>query len=352
MHDDVLERRLRAALRSAGDGVALTITASELERRWIVRRRRSLTTGLLLVAAVGIGLVGVLGVGGGWFDGVRLPAVPAPSETSDRPSAVPSSSDAGRALPDLADLIADHARDRVVLAHANGPALGSTVPPVSAHLHSPMVDLGPLPAPGDYEMTIACRTDGFVGLAFGPPERQPLEDGHFVCDASVWTVILHASKPASLQLATMASSSWRVVVRRMDSPVVLAAGAPALPVRDPGEELLVRAEGPGLQGSPSGAAGPILAGDLPQREGYLVRLSCTGRPFVEYLVVDDSAGSMSVLTETLVACDGSIRRDLIAISEPAGATIHVTAPPGARWQLLVTAPPPPAPPPSETPGAS
>jgi len=61
MHDDLLERRLSAALHEEAAALPFTITKAELERRVALRRRslagRRLT--LLLAAAVGIGLVGV-----------------------------------------------------------------------------------------------------------------------------------------------------------------------------------------------------------------------------------------------------------------------------------------------------
>ena len=82
MHDEMLERRLRATLREDAGQLPFTITAAELERR-LVLRDRSLggrRLGLLLAAAVGIGLFGIGGAMGGLFDD------PAPS--LDRKSVV------------------------------------------------------------------------------------------------------------------------------------------------------------------------------------------------------------------------------------------------------------------------
>src|SRR5262245_35130534 len=100
MHDELIERRLRDALRTEGDRVALTITAAELERRWALQRRRASTrpVALLLAAAVGIGLVGVGAVVGGAFDRSTPTTPPAPSapavvaEASPGPSASPNAS--------------------------------------------------------------------------------------------------------------------------------------------------------------------------------------------------------------------------------------------------------------------
>ena len=357
MRDELLELRLRDALRSAAAGLDLTITAAELERRRILRKRQSRTAVLLLAAAMGFGLVGAAGFAGGLFNGLRLPAVlPLPSDRAVGPSAVPSSADhAVKALPDLADLIADHAPDRVVLAQANGPASGSNVPPASTHLHAPLVDLGPLPGPADYEVTTACITDGFVAFDFGPEAGRHPFLGDSVCgDGSISTVVTHASGPVRLVFGVSAQASWRLVVRRVDAPFATAAGEPTVPTPGPREETLIRAAAPALQGtpSPSGAAALVQVGELAQRDAYVFRVSCTDQPFVEYLIGDDTAGSLSVLTQTRIACDGSLREDRIGISEPAGARVYVAAAPGARWQLLVTVPPPPAPPPSPAPEPS
>jgi hypothetical protein len=95
MHEELLERRLRGILRDEADSLPLTITAAELERRMLLRRRpiagRRLT--LLLAAAVGIGLFGVGGAVSGLFDQPRptrtSPAM-AVDATDAAPTAVPS----------------------------------------------------------------------------------------------------------------------------------------------------------------------------------------------------------------------------------------------------------------------
>src|SRR6476646_10734282 len=114
MHDDLIERRLRDALRSEGDGLAFTITPAELERRLALRRRRQVLrpTGLLLAAAVGIGLVGVAGLVGGWFErqpdatpGPSTLAVVGPSPSAEPVNLPPASAPAPTDLPTIEDLI-------------------------------------------------------------------------------------------------------------------------------------------------------------------------------------------------------------------------------------------------------
>src|SRR6476661_10125002 len=114
MHDDLIERRLRDALRSEGDGLAFTITPAELERRLALRRRRPAfrPTGLLLAAAVGIGLIGVAGLVGGWFerkpDGTPAPStlgVVGPSPSAEPVHLAPASAPPPVDLPAIEDLI-------------------------------------------------------------------------------------------------------------------------------------------------------------------------------------------------------------------------------------------------------
>ena len=162
MHDQSLEARLRDALRIEGDGLALTITAAELERRLAQRRRGGLSplASLGLAAAVGAALLGLVGVAGGWFE---RPAI-VPPTASASPSTVPSADPSGpatpapsalvlRMLPSLDDMLVDHDPTRVVRAQTVGPA------------HGPSADARPLPwsagfAPvavgGSYAVEIAC----------------------------------------------------------------------------------------------------------------------------------------------------------------------------------------------------
>lgn len=74
MHDTGVEDRLRVALRGDTDGLDLTITAAELERRLAARQRqRNGRRVSYLAAAVAIVAIGTIGaVANGWL---RLPAV-------------------------------------------------------------------------------------------------------------------------------------------------------------------------------------------------------------------------------------------------------------------------------------
>ena len=85
MHDDSIEQRLRATLRAEADGLPLTVTPEELERRLTLRRRERTTRrfGLLAagLAAVAVGTAFAVAVGP-----FRGPTVAATAQ----PSAVPT----------------------------------------------------------------------------------------------------------------------------------------------------------------------------------------------------------------------------------------------------------------------
>ncbi len=90
MPDVAIEEGLRVAFQAEGDGLGLTITAAELERRMVARRQSRTGRRLQLVAAaIAIVAFGSLAaVSNGWF---RLPAIgttisPAPSSTPSAPT--------------------------------------------------------------------------------------------------------------------------------------------------------------------------------------------------------------------------------------------------------------------------
>jgi hypothetical protein len=71
VHDRSIEDQLRTVLRREGDDLTLNITAQELERRLVLRRRARVGQRLRLVAA-GLAVVAIGGIvvaGNGWFGG-------------------------------------------------------------------------------------------------------------------------------------------------------------------------------------------------------------------------------------------------------------------------------------------
>lgn len=97
MHDTQLEEQLRGVLRAEGDGIPLTITTAELERRLAARRRSTGGRRLSWIAAAvaAIAVVSIVAAGNGWLKLPAIGTVPSPSPsasaapTAER-SAVPS----------------------------------------------------------------------------------------------------------------------------------------------------------------------------------------------------------------------------------------------------------------------
>lgn len=98
MHDNQLEDRLRTALRAEGDGLSMTITAAELQRRLAGRQRQTRGRWMTAIAAAiaFVALGAVAAMSNGWL---RLPAVgvsPSPSATaSPAPTSSPAPSPSG-----------------------------------------------------------------------------------------------------------------------------------------------------------------------------------------------------------------------------------------------------------------
>ena len=105
MHDQPLEQKLRAALRAEGDGLPSRSPRPSSSGGLSLRRRGGLgpMASLGLAAAVGIGLLGLVGVAGGWFDQRTAPAAPPPSPVAGRERQSPSGGAVGdRAAGDVA----------------------------------------------------------------------------------------------------------------------------------------------------------------------------------------------------------------------------------------------------------
>lgn len=91
MHDTQIEEQLRDVLRAEGDGIPLTITTAELERRLAARRRatggRRLSWAAAAVTAIVV--VSIVAAGNGWL---KLPATGTVHSPSGSPAPVPSPS--------------------------------------------------------------------------------------------------------------------------------------------------------------------------------------------------------------------------------------------------------------------
>ena len=358
MHDELLERRLRTTLRDEANGLAFTITAAELERRAGLRSRgrTDRRLGLLLAAAVGIGLVGVGGVLSG-----RLNVLPDPSQAPDStgpapsasaaPTATPSASLRGPgALPSLDEMLAGVPADSVVIAQAHGPADGPEAPVEGAELGPMAVLLGELEGSDAFEVLVACFGEGRMTIDLAVPGGDRyLFVARATCDGAVHRATVSGNGPDEVYLVTdEAQASWRVVVRRLDgAPAGALPQAPLLQVAE-GDEQLVWAHDRTIQPAEPGAPTPTVSGlrlenigAVPARRGYTLQAWCQGGDVIHYIHGEDLEGGFVARTTTVVDCDGRVHSVVLGIPEPGGSRVYIAADLDTRWSILTSAEAPP-----------
>lgn len=348
MHDELLERRLRAALADEVRGLTFTITAAELERRAALRGRsagnRRLT--LLLAAAVALGVLGA----GGLLSGALLnprpgPSAPAAAVESDEPSEPappPTFRPSGPgALPSLDELMAtgsgqvlfaqahDRIETRTDLLQEPGGALSGVTSPM-------------LFAPGDYDMTIVCS--GGSTLQYGLGSSSPY--GTIRCDGTVTEGRVGFDGLAHLVLSYREPTSWRVVVRGTPVAVPLPSADPILPAAEPGFEELLRFDDQTTTTSDGWRDTGLRLTEVtavPGRANYHAQLWCPPDGSVRLIFGDRIANGpeLTAETETVVRCDGLVMNLDLRIVEPNGSRVFIAAAPGSRWSLVVTSAQPP-----------
>ncbi len=348
MHDEMLERRLRATLLEDARQLPFTITAAELERRSALRSRSlgSRRLGLLLAAAVGIGLFGIGGALGGLFDG-PTPS-PDPSPVAEATGPLPTASASPATLPTLDKLIAAGPTADVILAQGHGPVDGPPEAISGVPVRASSVSLQMPSGRGDYTITLACLgADGDGTAVLHLVGRFPAPVAPMRCDGTIHETVV-ATEPRELSLAFRDPSSWRLVVRRTSGivPPPTPPAAPAiLTYDDQLEDELANVVDETTEGGAAvpGSQDVLLrqVHSLPGRESYVALVSCIGGSSIRYIIGDEVDGVLVRDTETQVACDGEAHRGGLAIGRPFGSQVFVAADPAIRWSLLVTGAPPP-----------
>jgi hypothetical protein len=345
MHDDLLERRLRAALhREAGD-LPLTITTPELERRLALRGRLTAgrRTAWLLAAAVGIGVLGV----GAVIAGLTDDPSPSPEPTTSAVEPTGPASTGPLRLGTLDEVIAASIGNEVVLAQAHDLLdLGGTVDP-QALPERVSVSLGPIAGSTDYQLTFVCEGSGPAQLqTFAEGTGAPHIGFDVDCDAKTYTQPIGDDSAFELAVHAPRDASWRVVVRRLEGGGPGTAAEPAPLGIAPAQQELVRIEDRPMepQGRTWGDSGLFLdrIGPVGARWNYDARVSCAGSDSVRLLFGHEPAGERFAATaEMLAPCDGRLHELSLGIPQPAGSVVAVAATVGTRWSVLVVGEQPP-----------
>jgi hypothetical protein len=356
MHDDALERRLRAALHAEGDGLPFTITADELRRRQLVQRRLRLgrTPGLILAATLGVGLLGAGLIAGSWL-----------SRTEPRPSAVPSVLVAQpsaatpephilvlpASLPSIEAFLAPLDPARIVRAQSVGL---STAPTAWSHgLAGPgSTVFGPVTSDGSYRVYIACLGGAHLTLRSIPARgADPANDIPIPCDGTTSARDVGLASGDSLAIEASEPMGWRLAVLAPDRPAPHAATIAKDVTAAAGPRLVAQAQSasavPGF-GSPDVDGPPILAMDLNIRDSFRVAVSCAGPGPLTYALrppenTTPPIGDGAVLANvaTTVECDGGTHVDIVRFPFVIGADVWISAPTGTAWRIAAAMEDPP-----------
>ena len=357
MHDQSLEQKLRVALQEESDRQPFTITAAELERRLALRRRGGMTplASLGLAAVVGIGLLGLAGIAGGWFETRPIATTPSPSAVaiaSPIPSTAASPS-AARLLPSLDAMLDGLDPSTIVRAQAVGPAGG----PAATEPALPWsVGFAPETVARDYVVDVACSGSDDLRVAVVEAGVDSVGRGiPFRCDgAGVSGRFIHLAAGDAVAISSSRPASWRIVIRQpaLDQPTLQPRDLSPL-VPSPGQEVLIdgHSETQVPDYEPTRTGGGILVpttlDSVAQREGYHVLVTCAGPTPIRYSFspfVNDQ-NPPEPLPEnhstTQVECDGAAHEDILDLPLEAGGRIVVTAEARTAWQIIVTADDPP-----------
>jgi hypothetical protein len=335
MHDDLLERRLGAALHAEADALPFTITAAEVERRMGLRRRsfasRRLT--LLLAAAIGISLFGI----GGALSGLREPK-PEPTAPAVVNVAPWPATTAGR-LPSLDELVAIDP-ETVLEAQAHGPADGPGHD-LSRGEFPPNVHFGLFPSGS--RVSVGC---------LGPTTLALNLDGNATsipCDGTAHHETLQGSERVGVGLGSTSSTdaSWRLVVRGNWGPMTMRLVPDVFDSGAPHHlDEFVRLDDVTVDdaGEPWGASKLHIRkiGAVPARSTYQVTAWCRGASPIRYILGNVVDGAIVADTETQIDCHSApVRGGSLDVPQPNGSLVYLAAEPGTQVSLLLTSPAPP-----------
>jgi hypothetical protein len=353
MHDQSLEQKLRAALRTEGDQLAFTITAAELERRLILRRRGGMSpiASLGLAAAVGVGLLGLAGIAGGWFE-TRPVVAPSPSPVaiaSLAPSSGPTASPSPAVLlPSIDDLVARLDPAMIVRAQSVGPAAGPSTDPAGKETGARGVTFAHVTEPGTYRLWTACLGDQLTMVVRHPDtvDGGPLAPA--ACDGSVTDRLIALRAGDALAFWSANPASWRIVLEAPARAALHATSIADIAFLD-GDVILsdVRGASEFPDYGPTATGGglwlPAEVGHVQHRDQYRVLVSCAGPRTIRYAfgqLIDQA--TLPLLPEdhsiTEVECDGALHEDVLDLPLDE-ARIIVTSSDQNAWHIIVAGDP-------------
>ncbi len=326
MHDTQIEELLRGVLRAEGDGIPLTITTAELERRLAARRRATGGRRLSLVAAAvaAIAVVSIVAAGNGWL---KLPAIgttpsPSPSAsaapTSDR-SAVPSF----KPVPGVGRI---------------DPPEGSTVLKEVLPTTFAGVDIGRFDVDLPLDQYVVNVAVGCVGTGL-----QLTEGSHswpIGCDPSpaVEPMVALIDVPvADGHMALQWSADRNVGYTILVTTSVLPVNLPALSPFDQTTATIIDAASP-FDRPITGGTGTLVTqaiGILPDAPDYQINLVCLGPGEMPYSL--GQPGRSDFVMSSTITCDGQPKNEFYSNGGLALGTheVYLTTDSRTAWHVRI-----------------
>lgn len=316
MHDSQIEEQLRGVLRAEGDGIPLTITTAELERRLAARRRATGGRRLSWVAAAvaAIAVVSIVAAGNGWL---RLPAigtVPSPSA-----SAAPS-------VPASAESLAR-------IERGQGNLIFEIEPTWSGTGAAPTIEKQGVPTDYVVSIRIACVGTGTVSFE----ERDRTVTDRCEPDASasgaVVGPIVHRVPTSDGYVSVRFSVSAAVTYAVLVESVPLPDRLPAMAAPDGIVDIDANSESDRPATGMPGSTRSLSVGVLPASPTQRVAFVCLGSGVLQYTL--GSTAPVTAITGEVV-CDGVPELDEFSVDTAGAQDLRITTELRTAWHVMAS----------------
>lgn len=316
MLDRRLEDQLRATLREHGDGLPLTITVDELERRMTARRRAHLgRRSALLVAAVAVVAVGAIAaLTNGWL---RVPAVGV--EPSPTPSPRGTAAPTPTPVPSLASGLGR------IGVRPDGTAIFEIqpVPSGTGKRHVPTVAGSQSTVAW---LTVDCRGDGMIEIA-----HSGMTYDAFCAEGQAFALTLPPSTVARTIVVTVpAALDYTILIETVPLPATVPDLSPLdAPFQVEGASRITKPD----WAAPSDRVTTVL-GTLDAAFTFEASYACLGPGSINVdLRIPGSPLTDPPLTGSETPCIGDPQLFTSSIGYDGPLDLVVTAQAGATWQV-------------------
>lgn len=319
MHDSQIEDQLRGVLRAEGDGIPMTITTAELERRLAARRRAAGGRRLSMVAAAvaAIAVVSIVAAGNGWL---RLPAigtVPSPST-----SAGPSSTALTR------------------IERGNGDLILEIEPTWSGTGDTRTIEQQLTPTDWVVSIRIACVGDGTV--AFEERDRvvtdrcEPSKDGSGTPSEPIVHRVPTGDGYLAVRFTIGAAVTYTVLVETVPLPDRLPAMSPPAGIVD----IDAKSQSDRPETGAPGSTRSLSLGVLPASPRQRVAFVCLGSGVLRY-TLGSTADPVTATTGEIV-CDGVPELNEFSVDASGAQDLRITTDLRTAWHVIASHDEPPS----------